>query len=203
MTINRNVILCILFTTVAYGCGGSPDDGSDDGGANDDSGNGSDLDSDADSDADSDGDADTDSDADSDSDAGCGGIDQTCCEEAPLCQNSLQCAGMDEDNVFCYETCPVELCEYDQEQGYCYDVGLTPGTTGVCQGVGMAPADCESGDTGCTTEYGVSENTVCFEFVSGTYCMEFCMPAEAVCDADHLCVPLADPAGSGVCVPFG
>ena len=93
-------------------------------------------------------------------------------------------------------------CEYDDEQGYCYDVGQTPGTTGVCQGESMATADCEHGEPGCVTEYGVSQNTVCFEFVSGTYCMELCTPAEVICDAQHRCVPLVGQGGLGVCVPF-
>jgi hypothetical protein len=195
--------LFIFLSTFASACGDSPGDDGTDGGADNDSGSDSDTDSDVDSDTDSDTDSDSDSDTDSDSDAECGGLDQACCGEDPLCQGDLECAGVDEDDVFCYETCIVELCDYDDEQGYCYDVGQTPGVTGVCQGVNMAAADCDHGDTGCVTEYGVSENTVCFSFASGTYCMEVCVPAEVICDGAHRCVPLVGEGSLGVCYPFG
>ncbi|MCP4674103.1 MAG: hypothetical protein GY854_00990 [Deltaproteobacteria bacterium] len=167
-----------------------------------------DTDGDADSDADGDTDGDTDGDADSDADGdadtsgddpNCGELDNPCCVYAETaCEGNLLCAGTSQADMRCYTQCNPSTCNYDTDQGICQDLG----TLAVCVGTSMTPVTCVAGDEECTTDYGVSLNTVCVTDSStgNTYCLEKCTAGFTGCDTLHTCIPLSDQEG-GVCLP--
>ncbi len=164
----------------------------------------SDADADSDGDVDSDSDSDTDSDVDSDADADsdgderfCGAMDQYCCDEAPACDPGLICASNQSGQAFCLLPCELMPCPYGDEVGLCLDFG----SVDLCIGPRPAPADCEPGSPGCTTEYGVSVNTVCaLENTSTPVCFEICDASGGDCPPNHTCQPLSSGEG-GVCAP--
>ena len=69
---------------------------------------------------------------------------------------------------------------------------------GMCVAPTMSPSDCMWGETGCMTEYGVDENTICYWDEMGmSYCVEQCTPSDSTCDPEETCYP--QPDGTGVC----
>ena len=94
-----------------------------------------------------------------------------------------------------YQARQVEDLAVDETAG-----GVGWGVTGVCITEGMAPTPCRRGEMGCTTEYGVSVDTVCAETrMGGTVCVEFCDIDPTACPTDFICRPTD--TGGGGCFP--
>jgi hypothetical protein len=61
----------------------------------------------------------------------------------------------------------------------------------------MSPIPCRVGTTGCRTEFGVSDGTLCVgDEWDETYCVETCEASPTGCEPGEACVPNEDGTGS-------
>ena len=158
----------------------------------------SDGDADGDGDADADGDADGDSDGDGDSDADVDPVDcvglESSCVVSPCCRPDRVVCALDRMSEYrCLERCEIDVCAYGDERGACIVMGFSS----VCEPTTHAPpvVECQPMSEGCTTEYGVSTNTICSMYGQ---CFERCVPQNRECPMGQSCFPLGDEEG-GAC----
>jgi hypothetical protein len=97
---------------------------------------------------------------------------------------------------YCMVACEPSPCEYGEAAGTC--ISMYTGDEGVCITLSMGSSECRVGTTGCRTEYGVEEGTLCVGDEWGmTYCVETCELVDTGCGSGEICWPLAD--GGGAC----
>ena len=140
----------------------------------------------------------------------CAGQDRPCdpMTPTPCCDETHRCSGADGSAYRCYPPCDPVRCYHGPPDGTADMLGACittdfEGSRGVPLCWAVAPAyatiSCTPGERGCTTQHGVSENTICFEKSGDTRCAELCLEEPAAsCAASHQCVPLPFEHG-GVC----
>lgn len=165
-----------------------------------------DADADTDSDADNDTDTDTDSDADTsiddesdtnptDANTGCGGDLESCCDGS--CNSGFDPVINPLDRTcMCQKPCTFQQCTAGGESGYCVETSVNG--TGICVNDLDAPIDaqtsanCNTGETSCTTASGVSEGTECVDTLTSSLstvsrCVVLCDNIPTECDGSSLC----------------
>jgi hypothetical protein len=211
------LVLALSWAVLLDGCSRVNDvvDGDSDGDVDGDTDGDGDTDTDTDTDADTDADADADADVDGDTgrdadvdDGGdlrpdCGGVGQLCCIEGAPCHAEGSTCVIDNRSgeERCYSCCTPTLCDYGEQSGWC--VKRSP-VEGMCTNGAPTNVECQEGETGCTTEYGVTQDTVCVETSFGDhYCLESCTLGYTGCETNEFCVFLdaEDPECTGVCFP--
>ena len=133
-------------------------------------------------------------------DGPCVGLEERCDPLAPepCCDPSHRCSGADELSYRCYPPCEASRCSYGSLIGTCGRIAASAPVMCFPVGPPKLAVTCVPETLGCTTEYGATGDTACFEEEGRTYCLERCAPAVEICEVDRPCVPLAFEPG-GVC----
>jgi hypothetical protein len=133
-------------------------------------------------------------------DTPCVGLDERCDPRAPepCCDPDHRCSGANQRSYRCYPPCEPSPCAFGDLLAGCRDDYIEDGP--LCWPVddGLADEGCAPGESGCTTSYGASGDTLCLEHGADIVCAERCSDPPEPCGSDRHCVPLAFEEG-GVC----